>query len=296
MSRDAAPVPLTPAGLRGGAAGALGDAYDCAASRQVIVRFRAELAATGRLKRGDQLPHGARSCSPGQAGRANSERKADRVRRGRRVRKGDALRGTRMHGRLMRAPIVLVAIVGVAATLLSPAGARVEASRIVDRTFLCESGFLGGLYQVRRELALLGATGLVRADGLLERHEKHLRVSARRAELRRDSRSIASAACRRRQPLKLSTTGMRGGRSSAPGGDVDMRDAAPRATPRARGVRAPRDAAHVEALRLSAVDRRGLRREAALAIGTRAGKPIAYLSVTGTEHARLFTVRTCEED
>ena len=48
----AAPVPLTPAGLRGGAAGALGDAYDCAASRQVVVRFRAELAATGRLKRG----------------------------------------------------------------------------------------------------------------------------------------------------------------------------------------------------------------------------------------------------
>ena len=53
-----------------------------------------------------------------------------------------------MRGRLMRVPIVFVAIVGVAATLLSPAGARVEASRIVDRTFLCESGFVGGLHRL----------------------------------------------------------------------------------------------------------------------------------------------------
>ena len=51
----AAPIPLTPASLRGSAAGALGDAYDCAAPRQVIVRFRAVLAATGRLKRGDDF-------------------------------------------------------------------------------------------------------------------------------------------------------------------------------------------------------------------------------------------------
>ena len=47
------PIPLTQAGLRGGAAGTLGDAYDCAAPRQVKVRFRAVLAATGRLTQGD---------------------------------------------------------------------------------------------------------------------------------------------------------------------------------------------------------------------------------------------------
>ena len=39
--------------MRGGPAGALGAAYDCAAPRRVIVRFRAVLAATGRLKQGD---------------------------------------------------------------------------------------------------------------------------------------------------------------------------------------------------------------------------------------------------
>ena len=47
------PIPLTRAGLQGGTAGALGAAYDCAAPRRVIVRFRAVLAATGRLKQGD---------------------------------------------------------------------------------------------------------------------------------------------------------------------------------------------------------------------------------------------------
>ena len=51
----AAPIPLTPAGLRGGVAGALGDAYECPASRQVVVRFRALLVATGRLKQGDDF-------------------------------------------------------------------------------------------------------------------------------------------------------------------------------------------------------------------------------------------------
>ena len=51
----APPIPFTRAGLRGGAAGPLGDAYDCAAPRQVVVRFRAVLAATGRLKQGEDF-------------------------------------------------------------------------------------------------------------------------------------------------------------------------------------------------------------------------------------------------
>ena len=51
----AAPIPLTLAGLRGGAAGPLGDEYECAAPRQVIVRVRAVLAETGRLKQGDDF-------------------------------------------------------------------------------------------------------------------------------------------------------------------------------------------------------------------------------------------------
>ena len=46
-------IPLARAGLRGGTVGALGASYDCPSPRQVIVRFRAVLAAAGRLKQGD---------------------------------------------------------------------------------------------------------------------------------------------------------------------------------------------------------------------------------------------------
>ena len=79
-----------------------------------------------------------------------------------------------MRGRLMRAPIAFVAIVGVAATLLSPAGARPEASRIVDRTFLCESGFLGGLFGTRagKAITYLSVTGTEHARLL---HGAHVR-------------------------------------------------------------------------------------------------------------------------
>jgi hypothetical protein len=36
--------------------------------------------------------------------------------------------------------------------------------------------------------------------------------------------------------------------------------------------------------------------QAAIAIGTLTGRVIAYASLTGAEKARLFTLRTCEED
>jgi hypothetical protein len=50
-----AAVALTASGLTGGAAAALGDRYDCAAPRQVIVRVRAVLRGTGSLHRGQDL-------------------------------------------------------------------------------------------------------------------------------------------------------------------------------------------------------------------------------------------------
>jgi hypothetical protein len=50
--------------------------------------------------------------------------------------------------RLAAAPIALA--VG-AVVLLSPAHAREGASRVVDRTFVCEVGYLGGVYQATVE-------------------------------------------------------------------------------------------------------------------------------------------------
>jgi hypothetical protein len=50
-----AAVALTTSGLTGGAAAALGDRYECAAPRQVLVRVRAVLRSTGSLHRGHDL-------------------------------------------------------------------------------------------------------------------------------------------------------------------------------------------------------------------------------------------------
>ena len=200
-----------------------------------------------------------------------------------------------MHGRLMRAPIVLVAIVGVAATLLSPAAARVEASRIVDRTFHCESGFLGGLYQVdvnSHYSAQQGSSELTVYSSVTRNiYESPLGgMSSEGFAIHRD-RCVPTKA-----PLKLSTTGMRGG-VVPPLGATSTCETPRRVLLRVRAVFerpvTPRTSRRFGFPQLTA---EGSVREAALAIGTRAGKPIAYLSVTGTERARLFTVRTCEED
>jgi hypothetical protein len=45
-----ASVPLSRRGLNGGAAGGLGDAYDCEAPRNVLVRVRARLEGSGGLR------------------------------------------------------------------------------------------------------------------------------------------------------------------------------------------------------------------------------------------------------
>lgn len=50
--RTSTAVPLTPAGLRGGAAPALGAKYECFTPKQVVVRVRAVLAARGALRAG----------------------------------------------------------------------------------------------------------------------------------------------------------------------------------------------------------------------------------------------------
>jgi hypothetical protein len=50
--RTNAVVPLSPSGLRGGGAPALGTEVECFTPRRVLVRIRAALVATGSLRRG----------------------------------------------------------------------------------------------------------------------------------------------------------------------------------------------------------------------------------------------------
>jgi len=200
-----------------------------------------------------------------------------------------------MRGRLMRAPIVFVAIVGVAATLLSPAGARPEASRIVDRTFLCESGFVGGLY--RLDVNSQYSTGQGSSELTVYSSVTRDMYESPLGALSSSGLAIHRERCvPTKGALKLSTTGMRGG-AVPPLGTASTCETPRRVLLRVRAVFerpvTPRTSKRFGFPQLIA---EGSVKEAALAIGTRAGKAIAYLSVTGAEHARLFTVRTCEED
>jgi hypothetical protein len=53
--RTSAAVPLIPAGLQGGSAPPLGDKSECLVAKQVVVRLRAVLAASGSLRSGQDF-------------------------------------------------------------------------------------------------------------------------------------------------------------------------------------------------------------------------------------------------
>jgi hypothetical protein len=44
--------------------------------------------------------------------------------------------------------LVLMVASGLAAVFLAPASAREDATNVIDRTFSCEAGYVGGLHQV----------------------------------------------------------------------------------------------------------------------------------------------------
>ena len=195
----------------------------------------------------------------------------------------------------MRAVMVLIAIVGVAATFLPSAGARLEASRIVDRTFLCESGFIGGLYQL--DVSSQYSTQQGSSDLAVYSSVTRNMYESPLGALSSSGFAIHRGRCvPTKGVLKLRTTGMRGG-VVPPLGTTSTCETPPSVLLRVRGVFersvTPQTSRRFGFPQLTA---EGSVREAALAIGTRAGKAIAYLSVTGTERARLFTVRACEED
>jgi len=200
-----------------------------------------------------------------------------------------------MQGRLMRARIVFVAIVGAAATLLAPAGAGVEALRIVDRTFLCESGFIGGLYQLDVHSQYSKPQGS--SDPTVYSSVTRNIYEAPLGGMSSSGISIHRERCvPTKEALKLTTTGMRGG-AVPPLGTTSTCETPRRVLLRVRAVfERPVTPQTSRRFGFPQLIAEGSIRVAALAIGTRAGKAIAYLTVTGAERARLFTVRTCEED
>lgn len=194
----------------------------------------------------------------------------------------------------MRALLVVVAV-GAAATFLAPAGARVEASRVVDRTFLCESGFIGGRYQldVHSQFSTQqGSSDLTVYSSVTRNiYESPLGgMSSTGIAIHRE-RCVPT-----KGRLKLSTTGMRGG-VVPPLGTTSTCETPRRVLLRVHAVfERPVSPQISRRFGFPQLTAEGSVREAALGIGTRAGKTIAYLSITGDERARLFTVRACEED
>jgi len=195
---------------------------------------------------------------------------------------------------MKRALVVLIASAVLATVWASRVGAEPRASRIVDRTFSCEAGFVGGLYQVT-----LGTTFTTRPGSSRLRASSYVQQNMFESLASLDSdgltvhRGLCAAA---NKTVALTTKGLRGGTVSQ------------------LGARTTCETPHRVLLRVRAVFERPVttritRRfgfpqlgasgdvvRAAMAIGTLTGRTIAYASVTGTEKARLFTLRTCEED
>ncbi len=199
-----------------------------------------------------------------------------------------------MHGRLMKARFVFAAIVGVAATLLSPAYAREEASRLVDRTFACETGYLGGIYQAtvesywfvppKAERGIPSATVVTNlTNGFLGG------ISSTSIYVNRLHCKSTSAR------LPLTTKGLRGGTFSPLATEHDCN------TPRRVLLRLRGDFVKPTTLRTASpfgypqLRALGATKQAELAVATLKGKPIAYASIAGAK-ARLFTSTDCQED
>lgn len=195
----------------------------------------------------------------------------------------------------MKRICVLIVLVGIAGVLLAPAYAREEASRVVDRTFACETGYLGGVYQTTVNSNWYvppPATGRIPSatvttnltDGFLggisssSIHVNRLHCKATKTK------------------VQLSTKGLSGGSFSSLPVQYDCY------TPRRVLLRIRGEFVKPTTLRTASpygypqLRALGATTRAELAVATLAGKPIAYASIAGAKTARLFTSTDCQED
>lgn len=190
--------------------------------------------------------------------------------------------------------LVLIVALCVAAVVLAPASAREAASRVVDRTFSCEAGFVGGLHQVTIYSAYRTSAG---SSKLEASSTVAMNMYESLGSLSSDGFTVHRGHCRlAKSSVRLTTKSLRGGTVPSLGAKVTCE------TPRRLVLRVRASFANPVAARTSRqfgfpqLSAMGDLQEAAIALGTRAGTTIAYLSVTGTEKARLFTLRSCKED
>lgn len=195
----------------------------------------------------------------------------------------------------MRAHAVVAALVLGSVTVVPAAAADPAVSRVVERTFSCEAGYVGGLHRIDLSSAYSttpGSTSLRVTSAVTQ--DMH---SAALGQLTSDGFTVHRGLCSpARGAVKLSTKGMRGG-LVPPLGSAATCETPSRPLVRVRAVfDGPVLTQTTKPFGFPILSVSGELEQAALAIGTRTGKTIAYLSVTRAEKARLFTLRTCKED
>jgi hypothetical protein len=190
------------------------------------------------------------------------------------------------------------AVVGV--VVLALAGTLTGSSRaapsivVLDRTFSCEAGYLGGLYQVQLSSTYQPASpSRLQAVASITRNmwdSPYGMLASSGFSVHRGLCAPSTA------KVKLTTKGLRGGAVPSLGVEA-MCETPRRVLMRVRAVFSrPPDVATSRQFGFPQLNAFGAVTQAAIAVGTPAGKTFGYVSVSGSEKARLFTVRTCKED
>lgn len=194
--------------------------------------------------------------------------------------------------RRIAVPVVLAAVAG---SLLAPAHAGEQASRIVDRTFLCATGYVGGIHQASVESywhvppqferrTPSATTSTVLTNGFL-------------GGISPTSVYVNRLHCKAtKSKLPLTTKGLQGGAFSPFSTEFDC------FTPRTLLLRVRGEFVKATTLHTASpfgypqLQAMGATTQTELALGTLKGKPIAYASIAGAKKARLFISADCQED
>ena len=189
----------------------------------------------------------------------------------------------------------LAGVAAVCAVLVPTAAAGPAASRIIDSTFSCETGYLGGVYQAtvntywyvppKTTRRVPGANvGTNLTNGFLGG------ISPSSIYVNRLYCKVTKARA------SLTTNSLRGGAFSSLPTEFDCY------TPRRVLLRLRGDFVKPTTLRTASpfgypqLRALGATKRAELAVATISGKPIAYASIAGAKTARLFTSTDCQED
>jgi hypothetical protein len=195
----------------------------------------------------------------------------------------------------VRRGVAVLPALALAAVMLAPANAGEDASRIVDRTFLCATGYVGGIYQTsvesywhvpppgkRRTPSATASTVLT--DGFL-------------GGISPTSVYVNRLHCKAtKSKLPLTTKGLRGGAFSPFNTEFDC------FTPRSLLLRVRGEFVRSTTLHTASpfgypqLQAMGPTTQTELSLGTLKGKPIAYASIAGAKKARLFISADCQED